>query len=324
MSNPNFAHSCPVLLNMKKFAFLWIFIFSIFSLCTVYAQRSINGFDLSDTSIPANEIFHGGPQRDGIPSIDSPKFLKAGSAGFLRSEDRVLGVFHNGVAKAYPVRIMNYHEIVNDNFSGKPVVITYCPLCGSGIAFNAEINHQKVEFGVSGLLYNSDVLMYDRKTETLWSQMMMEAVNGKLKGSKLEPIDTYNTTWKAWRKKYPGTLVLSNQTGFYRDYNRTPYRDYEKRESIFFPISNKNNDYHAKEMVLGITVKGSYRAYPFSELAKSDSPVKDKFKVLELLIVYDAESKSAELLDPGGAVQIISFWFAWYTFHPGTSIYRFK
>jgi len=309
---------------MKKSAFFCVFIFTIFLRNTVHAQRTLNGFDLTDTSIPANEIFHGGPQRDGIPSIDSPKFLSSGSAGFLLSDDRVLGVYYNGVAKAYPVRIMNYHEIVNDNFSGMPVVITYCPLCGSGIAFNAEINHQKVEFGVSGLLYNSDVLMYDRKTETLWSQMMMEAVSGKLKGHKLQLIDTYNTTWKAWRKKHPGTLVLSDQTGFNRDYSRTPYRDYEKRESVFFPISNKNSDYHAKEMVLGIVVNGSYRAYPYSELAKSNSPVKDNFNGLELLIAYDAESKSAELLEGGSAEQIITYWFAWYTFHPGTSIYRFR
>ena len=144
-----------------------------FFLFAQYASaQSMKGFDLSNASIPVDEIKDGGPPKDGIPAIDQPEFKKA-SAVQLDEQTRVMGVKVNEVAKAYPVPIMNYHEIVNDMFAGRPVVVTYCPLCGSGIAFDAAIDGERKTFGVSGLLYNSDVLLYDRQTESLWSQIMM-------------------------------------------------------------------------------------------------------------------------------------------------------
>jgi hypothetical protein len=126
------------------------------------------GFDLSNITIPLEFVKDGGPPRDGIPSIDNPEFINISDADFLSNEDRILGVFYNGISKAYPVRILNFHEIVNDEFDGHPVVVTFCPLCGSGLAFDAMIEGKKRTFGVSGLLYNSDVLLYDRQSETLW------------------------------------------------------------------------------------------------------------------------------------------------------------
>ncbi|MBZ9731653.1 DUF3179 domain-containing protein, partial [Salegentibacter sp. JZCK2] len=140
---------------MKSILFLLI---ACITFQSNYAQEK-KGFDLSNASIPISEIKDGGPPKDGIPSIDSPKFLSASKA-ILSKNDRILGVYENGIAKAYPIAIMNYHEIVNDDFEGKAVVITYCPLCGSGIAFNAKVNDKILNFGVSGLLYNSDVLLY--------------------------------------------------------------------------------------------------------------------------------------------------------------------
>jgi|GEM_PF-4459339 len=120
-------------------------------------------FDFSRHNIPLNEIYDGGPPKDGIPALYDPRFVKADKAGFLSPGDRVLGLSMNGEAKAYPIKILNWHELVNDRVGGKWVLVSYCPLCGTGMAFDAELNGQRFLFGVSGKLYNSDVLFYDKK-----------------------------------------------------------------------------------------------------------------------------------------------------------------
>ena len=139
--------------------------------------RELNGFDVSDSLIPTSDIHRGGPPRDGIPALTDPAFENAGAATWLAGEDRVLGVARNGVAKAYPLGIMNWHEVVNDRFADEHIVVTYCPLCYSGMAFEAGINDERHLFGVSGLLFNSDVLLYDGNSESLWSQIMGSAVS---------------------------------------------------------------------------------------------------------------------------------------------------
>jgi hypothetical protein len=161
--------------------------------------QTMKGFDLSNAQIPVAEILDGGPPKDGIPAIDRPEFLKA-SVAKLPDETRVLGVWVNGIAKAYPINFMNYHEIVNDLFANRPVVVMYCPLCGSGIAFDALVKGGPRTFGVSGLLYNSDVLLYDRHSESLWSQLMMEAVSGPMAGTALEMLPTRTATISTGRR----------------------------------------------------------------------------------------------------------------------------
>ena len=186
------------------------------------AQR-LNGFDINEPLIPAAAIEKGGPPRDGIPSIDSPQFVAVDKAGFLDPDDRVLGITHGGRSKAYPVKILNRHEIVNDWLDHQPVVVTFCPLCGSGVAFSAGVDGKELTFGVSGLLYNSDVLLYDRETGSLWSQLAAKSVNGPLKGRELTQWPLQHTTWEDWRARYPGTRVLSTNTGFgHMYYDRVP------------------------------------------------------------------------------------------------------
>ena len=166
-----------------------------------------NGFDLQGSLVPAKEIRHGGPPRDGIPALDQPRFIPAASASYLKPDDRVLGMELNGIVKAYPIRILDWHEIANDDFNGQPVVVTYCPLCGTGMAFSAQIGGSRTTFGVSGLLYNSDVLLYDRQTDSLWSQLLGKAITGPLKGTELKLIPLRHTTWRAWKSEHPDTLV---------------------------------------------------------------------------------------------------------------------
>lgn len=307
---------------MKKYFIITVFAF--LSFLSANSQK-MKGFDLSNSSIPPNEIKDGGPPKDGIPAIDNPKFVSSKKSD-LADADRVLGVKENGIAKAYPINILNFHEIVNDQFGDKPVVVTYCPLCGSGIAFDATVKGEAKTFGVSGLLYNSDVLLYDRETESLWSQLRYEAVSGPLQGEQLEVLPTANTTWKAWKTNNPETLVLSENTGYDRNYALNPYPGYGYSTDIYFPVSQSDDQFHPKEMLIGLEVNGKFKAYPFSELEKSQQPtIKDTFQGKEIRILHNSEAKSAEILDTEGNVlpAVTNFWFAWYAFHPDTEIYRF-
>ena len=294
--------------------------------CNVNSQTK-KGFDLSNASVPVEEIKDGGPPKDGIPSIDKPVFLN-GERGSLDDGARILGVYHQGIAKAYPIAIMNYHEIVNDEFKSDPVVVTYCPLCGSGVAFDAEVAGKKKTFGVSGLLYNSDVLLYDRETETLWSQILNEAVAGPLQGKSLKKLPTMNTTWENWFERHPETLVLSENTGFKRDYGKNPYPGYVQSRQLYFQVENEDDRYHPKEMVLGLELNGSYKAYPFSELNKvGKSTISDTFEGRNLIIEFDQESYSAEILDADTKEvipTIANFWFAWFAFHPETEVFEVR
>jgi hypothetical protein len=221
-----------------------------------------NDFDLRGSLIPADEIHAGGPPRDGIPALTDPTFVPAAQADFLTPDDRILGLNLDGEARAYPIAILNWHEIVNDRIRGRPVAITYCPLCGSGVVFDALLDGRRVDFGVSGLLYNSDVLLYDRQTESLSSQIKKQAVTGPMKGQRLSALPVTDTTWRAWRETHSKTLVLSTDTGHSRDYSRDPYGGYAQESGLYFPVSARSKRYHPKERVLGLEIDGTFKAYP--------------------------------------------------------------
>lgn len=285
-------------------------------------SQTLNGFDLRGALVPLHAVEQGGPPKDGIPAINSPRFVAASQAK-LKPEDRVLGVARSGIAKAYPVRILNWHEIVNDRFGAEPVAITYCPLCGSGVAFRGVARNKPRAFGVSGLLYNNDVLLYDRESNSLWSQILGQAISGPLKGDKLEAIPISHTSWGDWRARHANTLVLSESTGFWRDYSRDPYAGYETNPAIWFAVSHKDSRYDTKEMVIGVEIGGHHKAYPFSELARTAGRVKDVVNGRSLEVVYLPQHRTARVLDERGAeiVSLMTYWFAWIAFHPRSEIF---
>ena len=305
------------------FASLVILSSTLFSNQSV--ARVIGSFDIDEASalIPVNEIHSGGPPKDGIPSIDKPVFIAAEAAN-IDDDARVMGLELNGSAKAYPLSIMNWHEIVNDTFADKAVVVTYCPLCGSGVAFDADVDGGPLKFGVSGLLYNSDVLLYDRRTESLWSQILSKSVTGKMKGQKLEMLPLLQTSWGEWKSLYPKTQVLSQNTGFSRDYNRNPYQGYERAAGVYFPIKFRSQKYHPKERVLGLEFDGKYKAYPFAEMSKKSGRFTDQFAGREVTVEYKESESSARIFDDKGKEipTLNSFWFAWYAFHPDTEVFK--
>lgn len=289
--------------------------------------RSLNGFDVSDAIIPVRDIESGGPPRDGIPAINAPSFVAAEDAQFLEPDSRILGVDINGIAKAYPIAILNWHEIVNDRIGTQHIAVTYCPLCGTGMIFASNISGDAaLVFGVSGLLYNSDVLLYDRNTESLWSQIMRKAVSGPLINTPLPQIPATHTSWQRWQLQHPNTLVLDTQTGYRRDYRRSPYAGYERSRKLYFDVANKApKDYHPKAMVMGVEVDGVFKAYPFKELKSFGQPrFNDEINGAQVSIVWDEDSDSAEVFFPDGKKMpsTTGYWFAWYAFYPETIVFR--
>lgn len=288
------------------------------------AASAYNGFDVSNASVPVQAIERGGPPKDGIPAIDKPKFVSAGDAR-LRDDDRVLGVAWQGTARAYPVRILNWHEVVNDRVGDHGIVVTYCPLCGTGMAFEALIDTTAATFGVSGLLYNSDVLLYDRATQSLWSQILKTAVSGPLKGRRLQSVPLAHTSWADWRSRHPQTQVLSTDTGFTRDYQRDPYAGYESVPRLMFDVQHRDDRVPLKEWVLGIEVGGTHKAYPFSALARrvnNKGDLLDTVNGQQLRIRYQAKHRSAEAFDEHGKPWpgTTAYWFAWVAFYPQTAV----
>ena len=296
------------------------------SITAATADEIKNGFRLTHALVPAEQILSGGPGRDGIPSIDKPRFVSVYSAGVPGPDDRVLGITRNGISKAYPVAILNWHEIVNDQFRGEPIVVTYCPLCGTGIAYRSKVSGRTLDFGVSGLLYNSDMLLYDRQTESLWSQIRRQAVSGPMKGTKLEPVVLTHTRWQDWQQRHPDTRVLSTDTGYQRDYLRNPYAGYAMSRELYFPVQARDSRYHPKERVLGLELAGQFKAYPFSELEKAGGIVRDTFAGQQLVVSYDVANKKAGVVNASGhaLAGVTSFWFAWYAFHPETAVFSAK
>jgi len=183
--------------------------------------------------IEYDEIRSGGPPRDGIRSIDDPKFVSPKEASeWLADNEPVIALELNGDARAYPLQIITWHEIVNDTVGDIPAVVTFCPLCNSALAFDRRVNGQVFEFGVSGLLRNSDLIMYDRTTETLWQQFTGEGIVGDLTGTRLTFLPTSLVSFADFRSAHPEGSVLSRDTGLRGDYGRNPYAGYDTYDSV--------------------------------------------------------------------------------------------
>jgi hypothetical protein len=279
-----------------------------------------NGFALEPAKIPAEEILAGGPPRDGIPALDDPIAVPADRSSWS-DDDLVLGLVSNGSARAYPLAILEWHELVNDTLGDRPVLVSYCPLCGTGIAFDRRIGDRKHRFGVSGLLYNSDLLMFDRETESLWSQIRAEAVTGPLLGRRLVLLRSRITRFGQWRSEHPRTSVLSRETGHARRYGVSPYGDYHRSERLLFPAP-RDGRYHPKMPTVGLRVPdGESRAYPAAELARSGGHVEERFAGHPVRVSYDADT-GAFVIDAPDKLEVVEgYWFAWIAFHPESSVF---
>ncbi len=289
---------------------------------TAYAQvKTLD--DGTKYLVHPDKIRRGGPPKDGIPSIDNPKYISLEEADeWIADNELVLAIDYNGVKRVYPLQILVWHEIVNDTIAGDPLLITYCPLCGSGIAFKRTINGREVEFGTSGKLYNSNLIMYDRLTDTYWTQIDGLAVLGELTGTELTPVSIDTVSWREWKSVHPDSEVLSRDTGYSRQYGRDPYGNYYENSFLMFPVENEDDRIHPKTVVFGIEVNGVYKAYREDDL-KEVGRIEDEVNGRSLLITRD-EAGVVKIVDTDSGEEVIKerdFWFAWYAFHPDTLLY---
>ena len=318
-------------------------------------------FDPNVWDVPRDDVFDGGPGKDGIPSIDDPSFSTKDDLDIVNKYNDLLvtGIVHNGQARAYPHPILDWHEIVNDDIDDLSVAITFCPLTGTGIGWDRVVNEVKTEFGVSGLLYDTNLMPYDRATESTWSQQRLNCVNGRNRGREINVIPLMETTLRTWLEAYPDSEILNEDTGFNRNYGVYPYGDYRtNNDRILFPISNNDTRLPGKERVLGVFVGKAVIGYRFDQNSTQTEVIQENFRGASIIVVrnkrrnfivafentnelqFEASQDfpavlkdengniydiSGQLIDGEGShlqqmKSFIGYWFSWGTFYPDMEI----
>ena len=245
-----------------------------------------NGNNKTGWLIPQDEVFDGGPGKDGIPALSNPEFVSAGDADFMRPDELVLGMKEGNVVKAYPHQILDWHEIINDKAGSRKFAVTYCPLTGTGMSWNRVINDLETTFGVSGLLYNTNLIPYDRKTDSYWSQIRLESVHGELIGEDAVTSPLIETTWKTWTEMFPETQVVSLNTGFSRNYGVYPYGNYKSSNSLIFPVKPTDNRLDLKERVHGIILEDDAFVFRFGSFSDDKtSIIHERFKDASVVVI---------------------------------------
>jgi len=296
-------------------------------------------------------IQSGGPGKDGIPAIDNPGLWNATQADdYLEEGDIVFGVYHDGEAKAYPQRILVWHEIVNDTVGNKPLSITYCPLTATAIGFE----RGSTTLGVSGNLINSNMVMYDRETDSYWPQILAVGIRGELEGRALKEHRVIWTTWRNWKQRHPDTTVLSTNTGYMRNYQRDPYGQYNPPTGYYavgsgrmFPVLNESRGFPDKHTILGFRTSDLAVAVDMDYL-RNRKIIRHRHDENNFLVVYDPELDTGWVYRDDQAIDIdhdrISFtssgpqvsaisqltpvnafkamWFAWVAYYPDTVVLR--
>lgn len=271
------------------------------------------------TSVPREEIRGGGPPVDGIPALAAPRKASAKEAGrALKPGDEVLGLELGGEAVAYPIRLLNWHELVNDEVGGVPVAVTYCPLCRSGIVFDRRAGDAVREFGVSGLLYNSDLVMYDRGTRSLWSQIMAEAIAGPSTGAKLARLPARRTDWGRWKAAHPQTKAVLFDTGHERDYGGDPYAGYADTPALYFPVSHEDERLSRKTVVFGVSLPEGAAAVPVAALQRGAAV---RVRLGKRSVIFRDDGGARAFDEKGRELAgLEAYWFAWAAFHPRTKL----
>ena len=295
--------------------------------------------DFSRHAVPLSEFQSGGPGKDGIPSIDAPMFVSTGEAAeWLGEREPVIELEHERGARAYPLQILVWHEIVNDEVAGAPVAVTFCPLCNTALVFDRRLNGRVLDFGTTGNLRNSDLVMYDRQTESWWQQFGGEAVVGELTGARLTQLPARIVAWEDFAARHPDGEVLSRETGFSRSYGNNPYEGYDDVDSgPFFPVGGQDDRLSPKERVVFLERGDEAAAVPFAVLQERERlevEVGGETFVVEWVPGVRSALDSADIAEgrevgsatvtnaaTGEAVPFDQpFWFAVAAFRPGVRV----
>jgi hypothetical protein len=249
--------------------------------------------DLSRRSIDLRELKPGGPPKDGIPALHESRFTTVRKArSWLSPREPVVVIENSGAARAYPLQILIWHELVNDGFDGRAILVSYCPLCNSAVVFDRSLNGQVYEFGVSGMLRESDMVMFDRQTESLWQQITGEAIVGSLAGSKLTVVPSQTVSFETFQTQFPDGEVLSRDTGFDRAYGRNPYAGYESGGRPIMPVNLSSTNVPRElrrsplERILAVSIGAQTKAYPFRMLRRV-GVLQDRIGNTSIVIFFD-------------------------------------
>ncbi len=312
------------------------------------------------STIRVELIQWGGVAVDGIPALSDPRHVPASEASYLTPKDLVFGVQLNGDARAYPLRILDWHEMANDVVGGVPVSLAYCTLCGAGVLYETTVDGTVYDFGSSGLLYESNKLMYDRQTDTLWNQLTGEPVNGPLVGSgiALRRLPIVVTDWASWRAEHPDTIVLDIDTGYTRGYTPgAPYGDYFASPDTMFPVYQRSKALPTKAFIFALVIDGTPKAYPLERLRDQQvtndvlagravvlvsNPATRAVRAYERgSITFSPAAEPQQLTDAAGHTWRVTedvllgpdgqslarlpghlaYWFGWFSFYPQTLLY---
>jgi hypothetical protein len=265
-------------------------------LIAAHSQASLPGFktDTTKRTIELSELTAGGPGKDGIPSIDNPKFISVKDAEqWLKGQEPVIAVEVGQVAKAYPLQILMWHEIVNDTINEIPIIVTFCPLCYSAIVFDRRVDGEIQEFGVSSYLRHSDLVMYDRKTESLWQQFTGEALVGEYTGKKLKRLTAQIISFNQFRERWSDGVVLSRETGFVKPYGQNPYIGYDDiKQRPFLFRGPTDGRLPPMEKVIAVTMGKTSKAYPYSITQKA-GVVHDIIEDVNIVVFHGKGAVSA-------------------------------
>jgi hypothetical protein len=259
--------------------------------------------DTSEWLISRDFVFDGGPGPDGIPALESPNFESASTILTVNPNDLAIAVQHNGEIKIYPHDIMDWHEIVNDGPDDDPLVLSYCPLTGSALAWLGTATDANATFGVSGLLYNSNLLLYDRESRSLWSQMYEASVNGPRIRELPPRVQLIEAKFGTLRDMYPDATVMTRNTGYIRDYPDYPYGDYKQSSDLLFPVSNADNRMHPKTRVIGLRSGSGVspdtltRVYQLGAFGPATQAINDQFGNQSIVVVGNTDLDFAVIYD---------------------------
>lgn len=295
----------------------------------VWQRRGGEMIDTLNSKVSSDEIVSGGPPKDGIPSIDKPKFISVMLADeFLSDNDPGIAVSINEVSRFYPYQILVWHEIVNDTVNGKRILVTYCPLCLTGYVFDPLVKGERVEFGTSGKLWKSNLVMYDRETDSLWSQILGEAIAGEMTGSKLEVLPSDQVLYGNWKKQFPNGEVLSRETGAIKFYGSNPYGDYFSATNLALSLAKPSDTRLPNDaFVFGIVVNDKAKAYHV-EAVKKIGRVEDVFDGETFVAEHDKELDVVRMFkkNKDGSLERINpfsaFWFSWAAARPDTELFK--
>ena len=245
--------------------------------------------------VPKSKVIDAGPGKDGIPALEQPEMRLATEIGYLDENDLIIGINTEDGYRAYPHKILDWHEIINDRVKSKHFSINYCPLTGSAMAWDMFLAKELSTYGVSGFLYNSNLIPYDRRSGSLWSQMLMKCINGKKIGQEPNMYPIIETTWSTWKKMYPESKVVSLNTGFNRPYNVYPYiepltkADYRHDPFLIFPVDFIDDRLSRKERILGVTINDEGKAYRFKSFEGPISVIHDQFQGETIVVAGSSE-----------------------------------